>query len=80
VFRGLRSSECGGSESVAQSLAARSLYVIRGAERSDWKHEIPGRTVRADRWSLTFRVLTPEAHAAIEADAAQRKNLGTKTA
>jgi alkylated DNA repair dioxygenase AlkB len=73
VLRGLGAIECGGSDSVAQSLAARSLYVIRGAERSDWKHEIPGRSVRADRWSLTFRVLTPESYAAIEADAPQRK-------
>jgi hypothetical protein len=54
VFRGLGPSECGGSDSVAQSLAARFLYVIRGAERSDWKHEIPRRTVRADRGPSRF--------------------------
>jgi len=46
-----------------QIVAPRSLYVLHAAERYQWRHEL--RPVRSERWSLTFRVLTPAARSVI---------------
>ena len=49
-----------GSESFNLALRPRSLLVMSGPSRSEWAHEIAGRSVRAPRWSVTFRsVLKP---------------------
>lgn len=51
---------------VDQLIAPGSLYVLRHDERYVWEHEIVnGR--RADRWSLTLRSLTREAHQCLAA-------------
>ena len=42
-----------------QIVRARSIYVLRCRERLEWRHEL--KPTRTDRWSLTFRILTPEA-------------------
>lgn len=40
----------------SQVLLPRSLYVLRGQERWEWKHDIASH--KDDRWSFTFRILS----------------------
>jgi len=49
---------------VDQIIRRRSIYVLRGRERFEWRHEL--RPARVDRCSLTFRILTAEAIERIE--------------
>lgn len=44
-----------GSMQFDQILDAGSLLVMSGSSRFEWQHEIIGRTVKAARWSVTFR-------------------------
>ena len=42
-------------KAIAQPLAPRSVYVLRGSARSQWQHHIP--PTRTLRYSITFRTL-----------------------
>jgi alkylated DNA repair dioxygenase AlkB len=41
----------------SQVLERRSVLVMSGSARTDWTHEIPGRTVADRRLSITFRTV-----------------------
>jgi alkylated DNA repair dioxygenase AlkB len=43
------------SKPLSQTLAARSVYVLRGAVRTAWQHHIPA--AKTLRYSVTFRTL-----------------------
>ena len=43
------------SKPVAQTLAARSAYILQGSARTHWQHHIP--PTKALRYSITFRTL-----------------------
>ncbi|MBI2816176.1 MAG: alpha-ketoglutarate-dependent dioxygenase AlkB [Acidobacteria bacterium] len=43
---------------VDQLLEPRRVVAITGPARTEWTHEIPGHTIRAQRLSVTFRTVT----------------------
>ena len=59
IFR--RIDPGGDLPSMKQELTSGSLYVLRGDERWMWKHDIPASSIKGDRWSLTFRLISDQA-------------------
>jgi DNA oxidative demethylase len=50
-----RRGEARQRETTAVDLAPRSLYLLTGSARTEWRHTIP--PVKELRWSITFRTL-----------------------
>ncbi len=55
-----------GERAVKVPVRPRSLYVMRGAARRDWKHCVPKGT--EERFSITFRTLLPDVRARLEVE------------
>jgi alkylated DNA repair dioxygenase AlkB len=64
VFR-LRRRRGRGFERASLTLKPRSVYLLRGAARTEWEHSIPA--VETLRYSVTFRSLRSERPTAFEA-------------
>jgi alkylated DNA repair dioxygenase AlkB len=54
-----------GFERASLTLKPRSVYLLRGAARTEWEHSIPA--VETLRYSVTFRSLRSERPTAFEA-------------
>ena len=56
-FRPLASARTARHPALTAHLAPRSVYIMRGAARSDWQHSLA--PTEGLRWSITFRTLRP---------------------
>ncbi len=55
----LRHDSGGKSQTITVELPRRSIYLLTGSSRNDWRHAIP--PVAETRYSITFRTLRSEA-------------------